>query len=73
MTIGNCTGWDVRSRQGEFEGSYPLDGALLRGLVPDEFQLRAAGAGGGSLDGDGAFEDLGFEERLHQFAVGAVA
>jgi hypothetical protein len=41
--------------------------------TPDEFQSRAAGAGGGSLDGDGAFEDLGFEERLHQFVVGAVA
>jgi hypothetical protein len=42
-------------------------------LHVDESQLRAAGAGGGSLNGDGAFEDLGFEERLHQFVVGAVA
>jgi hypothetical protein len=47
---------------------------LLLGLfVGDELQLPAAGRRVVAAEGDGAVEDLGLEECLHQLVVGAVA
>jgi hypothetical protein len=42
-------------------------------VVVDELELGSVAAWGDALEGDAAVEDLGFEERLHQFVVGAVA